>query len=1060
MDRYAELQVTTNYSFLRGASHPRELVAAAQTLGMEAIAITDRNSLAGVVKAFDAVEQVNRKVREAREKSESIGNEIKLIVGCRLDLADGQSLLCYPRDRPAYSRLVRLLSLGKHRGGKGECRLTYDDLGNYGEGQIFVALGDEPTEDLQKFLQKLRADFRAQCYLSLTRRFRPNENQRLHALAKMARSLRLPTVATNDILYHVPERRMLQDVMTCIRLGKTIDTLGYEREQSADRFPKSPKEMTRLFSRHAEAIERTGEIAARCRFSLTELQYQYPDEELIPGLTAQQALEKITWEGAVTRYPDGIPEKARAQIEYELKIITGLKYAPYFLTVWRIVQAAREKEILCQGRGSAANSAVCFCLGVTEINPVITDVLFERFISADRGEPPDIDVDFEHQRREEVIQWIYEKYGRTHAALTATVIHYRSRRAVREVGKALGLTEDVTAVLAGSVWGWSSAGVSEARAKTLGLDPADRRLGLTLQVAREIIGFPRHLSQHPGGFVITKDRLDDLVPIENAAMKDRTVIEWDKDDIEVLKMMKVDVLGLGMLSCLRRAFALLKEHKGMDLTIASTPPDDPKVYAMICKADTIGVFQIESRAQMSMLPRLRPENYYDLVIEVSIVRPGPIQGGMVHPYLRRRKGIEKVSYPSPALEAVLKKTLGVPLFQEQAMKIAIVGAGFTPNEADQLRRAMATFRNDGKIHLFRERFISGMLKNGYEKAFAVRCFSQIEGFGTYGFPESHAASFAILVYVSSWVKCHHPDVFLCALLNSQPLGFYAPAQLVRDARDHGVTVLPVDINISRWDSALEPQTDGTFAVRLGLRLVKGMAEAAAGTIVAARCAPYKNLEDLWQRTELPLPYLEALAEADTCTSAGIDRRQALWTVRALHKPLPLFAIAHKSQAVWEPEMIEPDVRLTPLTAGENVLQDYATTSLSLRAHPTAFLRDSLKQARWDTLASVSQARDKQFVRIAGLVLVRQRPGSANGVVFVTLEDETGNANLVVWPDMFDRHRAIVMTSRLLACAGQVQTEGTVIHVVARELYDLTSWLRHIGDEAASPPLRMNSRDFH
>ena len=1047
MSRYAELQITSNYSFLRGASYPREFAAVAKGLGIEAIAVTDRNSFAGIVKALDACE------REG----------LRLIVGCRLDLACGNSVLCYPSDRAAYSRLTRLLTHGKRRAPKGECHLTYDDVAAHGEGQVFVALSDTPSDHFASFLATLAGDFREQSYLALTRRFRPNENERLGAMADLARDCRLATVATNDVLYHVPERRILQDVLTCIRAGKTIDMLGYERERSADRFLKPPTEMARLMAPYPEAIERTLEITERCTFSMKELQYQYPDECLIPGLSAQEALTKLTWEGASKRYPAGVSERVRKSVNEELALITQMNYAPYFLTVWRIVAFARAEGILCQGRGSAANSAVCYCLGVTEIDPETSDLLFARFISADRGEPPDIDVDFEHERREEVIQWIYKTYGRDHAALTATVVHYRTRRAVREVGKALGLPEDVTAVMADDVWGWSNDGFKDKRARELGLDPGDWRLSLTLALSREITGFPRHLSQHPGGFVITRDRLDDLVPVENASMAERTVIAWDKDDIEVLKMMKVDVLGLGMLGCLRRAFDLLREHKGLDLSVAALPKECPAVYDMLCKADAIGVFQVESRAQMNMLPRLKPRTFYDLVIEVAIVRPGPIQGDMVHPYLKRRAGIEKVTFPSEALREALHKTLGVPLFQEHAMKIAIVGAGFSPSEADLLRRAMATFRNDGKVSHFRERFLSGMLKNGYERDFAERCFSQIEGFGTYGFPESHAASFAILVYASAWVKCHHPEVFLAAILNAQPLGFYAPAQLVGCARDHGVLVLPVDINHSRWDCTLEKQTDGSFAVRLGLRQIKGFAVEDAAEIVAARHAPYRDLEDLARRTGLSARALGLLAEADTCGSVAIDRRQALWTARALRTPLPLFAAAEHA-AEGREYLNEPNVMLTPLTAGENVLQDFSTTSLSLRAHPVSFLRAKLGQEKWRPLGDLAHVKDGSRIRIAGLVLVRQRPGSANGIVFVTLEDETGVGNLVVWPQVFEANRAVVMTARLLACEGRVQREGDIVHIVARELIDLTPWLRQIGDNdleaAAEPRLRVASRDFH
>ena len=1057
---YAELQVTTNYSFLRGASYPKELVAGAKVLGLSAIAVTDRNSLAGVVKAYDAARQA----------------EIKFITGCRLDLTCGRSLLCYPQDRAAYSRLVRLLTIGKLRAEKGQCHLTYEDVAAHGEGQVFIAIadaakGDFPDDGLRDFLARLRGDFRRQTYLALTRRFRPNETERLEQLADLARDLRVPTVATNDVLYHEEKRRILQDVVTCIRLGKTIDTLGYDRECTADRFIKLPAEMARLFGRYPEAVERTEEIATRCNFSLGELSYQYPDEKLIPGLSAQEALEKLTREGAAERYPAGVPEKIERQIAYEMAIIGRLNYAAYFLTVWRVVKAAREMGILCQGRGSAANSAVCFCLGVTPIDPTTSTLLFERFISEERGEPPDIDVDFEHERREEVIQWIYATYGRDHAAMTATVIHYRSRRAVREVAKALGLPEDIAADLVAAIWGWSESGVGEERARALGLDPNDWRLKLLLHLSKQLIGFPRHLSQHPGGFVIARDRLDDLVPIENASMEDRTVIEWDKDDIEVLKMMKVDILGLGMLGCVRRSFDLLRDHKGIHQTIAGVPIDDPAVYDMLCKADSVGVFQVESRAQMNMLPRLKPRSYYDLVVEVAIVRPGPIQGGMVHPYLKRRQGIEKITYPSEELKAVLERTMGVPLFQEQAMQIAVVAARFTPGEADALRRAMATFRNDGRIHEFADRFIGGMIKNGYDKDFAERCFEQIKGFGTYGFPESHAASFAILVCVSSWIKCHHPDVFLCAILNAQPMGFYQPAQLIRDAREHGVTVLPVDVNTSRWDSTLEPDPGhpkGYLTVRLGFRLINGMKEKPVGDLVAARERPYASPQDLWRRAGIPVSQIVHLAEGDAFAPLGFGRRDAIWGVKALRDgALPLFAAADRHSS--SPELTEQSVHLKPLTLGGEVAEDYIHMALSLRAHPLSFLREKLRAHGWMSLDTLASKKDGAPVNIAGLVLVRQRPGTATGVVFVTMEDEFTHANLVVWSTVFERFRTEVMTSRLLACSGKVQTEGNVIHIVVNELFDLSHWLKDLTLEPEEAPfalagsageMRLQSRDFH
>jgi error-prone DNA polymerase len=1058
---YAELQVTTNYAFLRGASYPRELVAVAKLLGHSAIAVTDRNSLAGVVKAYDAAYQA----------------KIKFITGCRLDLTCGRSLLCYPQDRPAYSRLVRMLTIGKLRAEKGQCHLTYEDVAAHGEGQVFITLadaakGDFADDGLRAFLTRLKGDFRHQTYLALTRRFRPNETRRLEQLSELAHDLRVPTVATNDVLYHEPRRRILQDVVTCIRLGKTIDTLGYDREWSADRFPKPPAEMARLFGRYPEAIERTMEIAARCTFSLKELSYQYPDEKLIPGLSAQEALEKLTREGAAERYPAGIPEKIEKQIAYEMAIIGKMDYAAYFLTVWRIVKAARKMGILCQGRGSAANSAVCYCLWITPIDPTTSTLLFERFISEERGEPPDIDVDFEHEQRERVIQWIYETYDRDHAAMTATVIHYRSRRAVREVAKALGIPEDIAAGLVAAIWGWSEEGIGEGRARAIGLDPNDWRLKLLLTLSKELIGFPRHLSQHPGGFVIARDRLDDLVPIENASMEKRTVIEWDKDDIETLKMMKVDVLGLGMLGCLRRSFDLLREHKGIEQTVAGIPLEDQAMYDMLCKADSVGVFQVESRAQMNMLPRLKPRCYYDLVVEVAIVRPGPIQGGMVHPYLKRRQGLDKTEPPKEELRQVLARTLGVPLFQEQAMQIAIVAAKFTPGEADKLRRAMASFRNDGKIHKFGVRFIEGMVANDYPRPFAERCFEQIKGFSTYGFPESHAASFAILVCASAWMKCHHPDVFLCAILNAQPMGFYQPAQLIRDAREHGVTVLPVDVNASRWDSAMEPDphsTKGYLAVRLGFRLINGMKEDYAGKIAVARERPYASPQDLWRRTGIPVSQIVHLAEGDAFAGLGLGRRDAIWGVKSLRDGvLPLFEAAN--QHAFTPEFNEQQVVLKPLTPGGEVAEDYIHMALSLRAHPLSFLRAKLRAHGWMSLDTLAQKKDGAHVNIAGLVLVRQRPGTATGVVFVSMEDEFTHANLVVWSTVFERFRVEVMTSRLLACSGKVQTEGNVIHIVVNELYDLSSWLKEIENEPEEDTLpvlpgpaeemRLRSRDFH
>jgi error-prone DNA polymerase len=1040
---YAELQVTSNYSFLRGASHVEELLAAAKLLGLPAIAITDRNTLAGLARAHHRAEEAG----------------IRLVVGCRLDLRDSQPVLVYPIDRGGYAQLCRLLTLGKGRAGKGACHLDWQDLAGHCEGLIAVLLPDAPDDALAGSLARLRADFADRGYLALTLRRRPGDAVRLRQLADMAQTARVPTVATGDVLYHVPERRILQDVVTCIREGCTIEQAGFRRERTIDRCLKSPAEMARLFARHPDVVARTLEIVARCNFSLADLRYQYPDEVSDPALTPQQTLEKLVWEDVPHRYPDGLPADVERQLRHELRLIGELDYAPYFLTVNSIVRFARSKGILCQGRGSAANSAVCFVLGITSIDPVRSGLLFERFVSAERKEPPDIDVDFEHERREEVIQWVYERYGRDRAALCATVTRYRARGAVREVGKAMGLTDDVTSALASQLWEWSEDGVTEDRATELNLNLQDRRLRLTLELARELIGFPRHLSQHPGGFVLTRDRLDDLVPIEPAAMKDRQVVEWDKDDIDILRWMKVDVLGLGMLGCMRRAFELLDEHRGDRLELATIPTEDPATYAMIQKADTIGVFQIESRAQMAMLPRLKPRTFYDLVIEVALIRPGPIQGDMVHPYLRRREGKEKAVYPTPELERVLGKTLGVPLFQEQAMQVAIVCAGFTPGEADQLRRSMATFKVTGGIAHFKDRLISGMVARHYSREYAEHTVSQIEGFGSYGFPESHAASFALIAYASSWMKCHHPDVFCAALLNAQPMGFYAPAQIVRDAREHGVEVRPVCVNASRWDCTLEPATGRFLAVRLGLRMVKGLSNAHAANIVAGRGdRPLGSVDEVWRRTSVAPAALQLLAEADGFASMGLDRRSALWAIRGLRdEVLPLFAAADSGRAP-RPEIVEPPVPIVPMIAGRNVVEDYATIGLTLRQHPVAFLRGDLARERIIPCRDLLAARDGQRLTVAGLVLVRQRPGTATGVVFITIEDETGIANLVVWSSLFERQRRVVLSASMLACHGHVQREGDVIHVVTERLDDLSGLLKSLGGRQAPFPIRHGRGD--
>ena len=1035
--RYAELQCASHFSFLRGASSCEELFSQAALCGLEAVAITDRNTVAGLVRAHEAAKVTG----------------VRLIVGCGLELSDGATVLVYPTDRPAYARLCRLLTLGKARGGKARCVLHWEDLPAYAEGLIAVLAPDRPDAACRRHLARMAEVFGPNAHLALTLRRRPRDQLRLHQLAELAEAAGVRPVVTNDVLFHHPDRRVLQDVVTCIREGCTIDDVGFRRERSADRHLKRAAEMHRLFARHPEALARTLEIVKRCRFSLDELAYQYP-EEATPGVTPQQELARLTWAGASERYPEGLPEKVRRALTHELSLIESLGYAPYFLTVHAIVRFARSRQILCQGRGSAANSAVCFVLGMTSIDPERNDLLFERFVSQERKEPPDIDVDFEHERREEVIQWVYDTYGRDRAALCSTVIRYRSRGALRDVGKALGLSEDLLKSLSSQVWSYSSEGVEDRHAQELNLNLQDRRLRLALDLSRELIGFPRHVSQHPGGFVLTQDRLDELVPIEPAAMKDRQVIEWDKDDIDALRFMKVDVLALGMLSCMRRGLDLLREHKGVDLDLAAIPAEDPPTYAMIRKADTLGVFQIESRAQMAMLPRIKPRTFYDLVIEVAIVRPGPIQGDMVHPYLRRREGKEPVVYPKPELETVLGKTLGVPLFQEQAMRVAIECAGFTPSEADQLRRAMATFKFTGGVSHFKDKLVSGMVERGYTAEFAEKTFSQLEGFGSYGFPESHAASFALIAYASSWLKCHHPDVFCAALLNAQPMGFYAPAQIVRDAREHGVEIRPVCVNASRWDCTLETTPDG-FAVRLGLRMVHGLANADAARIAAARSGrAFASIDELWRRAGAPVSSLVHLAEADAFRSSlGMDRREALWAIKALRdEPLPLFAAASARTDTVVPEVEEPPAELAPMPEGREVVEDYTHLGLTLRDHPVTFLREALQHRHVMICADGTAMRDGRLTRVAGLVLVRQKPGSAKGVMFITIEDETGVANLVLWPSLYEQQRRIVLSASLLIVDGKVQREGEVVHIVVTRLHDGSDLLASVGDRHSPFPL--------
>jgi error-prone DNA polymerase len=1112
MTAYAELAVTTNFSFLRGASHPEEMVATADELGLAAIGIADRNSFAGVVRAYI----------EAKDRN------IRFIVGTRLVTIDGFEVLTYPTDREAYGRLCRLLTASNRKVkkfGKGECHLTFEELLAASERQILIALpplslfsdsahsresgnpglgprlrGDERFMDQLATLARMAP---GRTYLAGIYYYRGDETRRLALLNELGEGLGTPLVAVNDVFYHAPKRRILADVVTCIREKCTIVEAGFRLSVNAERHLKSLDEMARMFRNFPDAIRRTVDIAAACSFSLGQLQYEYPDEPVPPGKTAQEHLENLSWAGAAERYPkaqfpNGIPEDVTKRLKEELALIASLKYAHYFLTVHDVVAYARKQlKILCQGRGSAANSAVCYCLGITEVNPNESKLLFARFISKNRNEPPDIDVDFEHERREEVIQYIYERYGRHRAAICATVIHYRSRRAIREVGKAMGLTEDVTAALAKTVWG-SGDELPDEHIRQAGLDSANPTIRQAVTLANELTGFPRHLSQHVGGFVLTHGPLDETVPIGNAAMADRTFIEWDKDDIDAIGLMKVDVLALGMLSCLKRGLELLKMHYGKDYSLAGIPKDGtdqaPAVYEMLSRADSIGVFQVESRAQMSMLPRLKPQCFYDLVIEVAIVRPGPIQGDMVHPYLRRRDKIDPENYPSPdpaegpanELESVLKRTLGVPLFQEQAMQIAIEAAKFTSDEADGLRRAMATFRHNGTVHLFEDKFIDGMVRRGYDRAFAERCFEQIKGFGEYGFPESHAASFALLVYASAWIKCHYPDVFCAAILNSQPMGFYQPAQLVRDARAHGVEIRPADVNYSGWDCTLEAADNGKHAVRLGFRLIDGLAEKELEKLIAARGNGFASIERLAAIADVSRFTLERLAEADAFRSLGLDRRTALWAARRLdaigistarraanvknENSLPLLA-PHLGNELF----VEETVTLPEMPLSEHVVEDYVAAGLSLKAHPVRFFRDRLAAlgAIRSTELRSERLQPDATITVAGLVLVRQRPGTAQGVVFMTLEDETDIANVIVWPKVFEKNRRTVMTARFLAVRGRLQRAGLVIHVVADSFVDLSPmlpWLREGGDlfspkfsggplpDETALPIR--SRDFH
>jgi error-prone DNA polymerase len=1026
--RYAELQCCTNYSFLRGASHADELVARAASLEYAAIAITDHNSLAGVVRAHVAAKAAG----------------LKLVIGAEIVPDDAPPILLFAPDRRSYGRLSSLISRGRRSAEKGDCQLQFQDLADHAEGLLAIILSppNAEIEDAVKGLGSYRELFGDRCYLSTTLHRGPNDDAELGRQCGLAKRLRLPLIAVNDVHYHDPRRRFLHDVVTAIRFGVTVAELGERRFPNAERHLKSPAEMAVLFARCPEALAHTLELAGRCNFSLDELRYEYPEELCPTGTTPTEHLAALAWAGARERYPAGVPEKVDLILRRELQLIEELRYEAYFLTVWDLVKFARSQAILCQGRGSAANSAVCYCLGVTSVDPDRTDVLFERFVSREREEAPDIDVDFEHERREEVIQYIYRKYSRDRAALVAEAICYRPRSAVRDVAKALGFSLDCIERLAKNVDSFGEEARLAERAREAGLDPNAPEVKALNQITRELLGFPRHLSQHVGGFVITRGPLAELVPIENAAMPERTVIEWDKDDVEALGILKVDCLALGMLTAIRKCFDLIECHHSVEWTLATIPAEDAVVYDMICRADTIGVFQIESRAQMSMLPRLQPRCFYDLVVEVAIVRPGPIQGGMIHPYLRRRNGLEPVTYPSAAVEEVLAKTFGVPIFQEQVMRLAMVAAGFSAGEADQLRRAMGAWKRSGVIEQFREKLRAGMVANGLPTEFADQLYEMIRGFGEYGFPESHAASFALLTYVSSWLKCHYPAAFTAALLNSQPMGFYAPAQLVRDAQAHGVVVLPLDVNQSDWDSTLRSSPNGIL-LQLGFRLIRGASEEMARRITEARAAgAFRSLPEFMRRTALSRAALVRLAGADAFGSLELGPRPALWHALSRHEELPLFA-------GMDDEIPPPPLAAMPL--GEQIVADYNTTGLSLKAHPISLVRSELTRRRVTANADLLNIADKSVVRVAGLVLVRQRPSTAKGTTFITLEDETGIANIVVWPRVWERHRRSARSAAALYVQGRVERAGSVVHVIADRMADLSDLLDGIAPR---------SRDFH
>ena len=1090
---FVELGLVSCFSFLRGASDAVDLVLTARSLGYDAIGIADANSFAGVVRLHTEAKTL----------------KLRPVIGTRIETTCGLAFLAYPRDRAAYGRLCRLISAGRMQTLEGEwqdkgvCEIDCAMLAAHSEGSELILL---PPRDLDKrftipawasnvvaldgsefvdtvrgalpdLLAHLARGLPAMRHIAASYLHRGDDIARIDRLDALARANGLGLLATNDVHYHAPERRPLQDVMTALRHKTTVAEAGRLLHANAERYLKSPQEMCRLFERWPHAIDAAREVADGCTFSLEELRYEYPEEIYPDGMAPQEYLEIETWAGAERRYPEGVPDSVTDTLERELALIAKLDLARYFLTIKDIVDFARgvDPPILCQGRGSAANSAVCYCLGITSVDPAKHQLLFDRFISEERKEPPDIDVDFEHERREEVIQYIYRRYGRHRAGLCATVIHYRPRMAIREVGKAMGLSEDVTGALARTVWGGWGREIDERHAAETGLDVTDPHLRRVLKLTEQMIGMPRHLSQHVGGFILTEGALTETVPIGNGAMPDRSFIEWDKDDIEALGILKVDVLALGMLTCIRKCLDLLEDHHDRKLTLATVPREDPETYAMLRRGDSLGVFQVESRAQMNMLPRLRPREFYDLVIQVAIVRPGPIQGDMVHPYLKRRRGAEQVTIPAPSsrhgppdeLSSILERTLGVPIFQEQAMKIALDAAKFSSAEANRLRKAMATFRSRGMVDELQDMMVERMVTRGYDREFAERCFNQIRGFGEYGFPESHAASFAHLVYVSSWLKCHFPAAFACALLNSQPMGFYAPAQIVRDAREHGVEVLPADVNLSGWDCTLKEtglkEDEGTgeprqgrfdrhIALRLGLRQIDGLPEHVAARLVAEReeRGAYGDVASLRERARIGPAHIERLASADAFTSMGLTRRQALWDARSLvaAPDLPLFRAAAEREEGAE----RIRVALPHMPLSEEVVADYQTTRLSLKAHPMAFLRPALADRGFMRACDLRDRKFRSMVQVAGVVLIRQRPGSAKGVCFITLEDETGVINLVVWPDLKEKQRRVVMGARLMEVRGRVEYDDEVIHVIAHHMTDATDALYHLSDDMLNAPV--------